>query len=1159
MTLVEFLGRLDEAGIALRLDADNKLAIEMTAGALSDDDLAYLRENRAEVIRLLRQLDDKPAESFFPAVRPAPAHKHEPFPLSDIQEAYLVGRKGIVDGNPVATHYYGEFQGDNLDIGRLEGAFNALIARHEMLRAVFTGDGQQKILAQTPAYVIVCHDLRTMDEASGSEALEATRSRMSHQIKDEKAWPLFDVELSLLTGDRVRIHISVDLLIADFFSLLLLLKEWSDLYRNPESAGPRPIFSFRDYILAEHQIEETELYARSRAYWMDRTGSLPASPSLPQQVSAEKAGAVAFTRHAGRLSPVVWGRLKQWCKTNSVAPSGLLLAAFGEVLSKWSNSDHFSLAITIFNRLMLHADVENLVGDFTSSLLFEYQRDKRRSVVDQIRAVQQQLWEDIDHKYFSGVRLVRELNRMDKKQTHRFPVVFTCALSSDFVDEADQSWEFLGEEVFGISQTPQVFLDHVVTERGGALCFHWDVRRNTYPDGMIEAMFDAYIDILNGLGADDETFDFQVMLPPAACAETETHGAAVGNSGPADSQFLHKLVLETAKSRPEVEAVVCEGVGYSYATLVARAAGIAEMLVASGVAPRDIVGVHTDNRFEQIYCALGIQMAGAAYLPLDTQWPTQRIKEILGVAGARTLLTSNPDSNLLASQDRTALLLIEQGNDAAAPGHAERLADISVNDLAYVIFTSGSTGQPKGVMIEHAAAVNTVLDINERFAITAHDRVLAISNFNFDLSVYDIFGVLAAGGTVVTVDYDRLRTPQPAFWRELIARHQITVWNSVPALMQLMVDAIGDESCPDLKSLRVVMLSGDWVPLGLAPAVKALAPDATVYSLGGATEASIWSIFFEIRDIDASWRSIPYGRALSNQNIMVLDRDRKPCPIHVPGEIYISGRGLARGYIGRDDLTATSFILDETLGERLYRTGDWGCVMPCGSVEFLGRRDTQVKVGGHRIELNEIEAKLSRLPDVQACAVIALQDKNGGRRLAAVWVEDREGKTTSKDLRLKLGQLLPSYMVPPVFQRIDALPLTANGKVDRGRITAMLAEMRNSCLTVDVPARGGLEKIIIGLICKETSLSAVNPETNFFELGMSSLELVHVLARLEERVGHSVDPVLAFSNPTVRQLANALSEPNDVRQSQLEIQEIMDARRKVRAQRKAKFHDRRKA
>ena len=303
------------------------------------------------------------------------------------------------------------------------------------------------------------------------------------------------------------------------------------------------------------------------------------------------------------------------------------------------------------------------------------------------------------------------------------------------------------------------------------------------------------------------------------------------------------------------------------------------------------------------------------------------------------------------------------------------------DDLAYVIYTSGSTGKPKGVMVSHASALNTLVDVNRRFGVKCDDRVFGLANLGFDLSVFDIFGLLSVGGCLVLPD--AARRSDPSHWADLIARHQVTLWNSVPAQLQMLEHFLAGSPELALPSLRLALLSGDWIPLGLPQEVRRHIPQLELVSLGGATEAAIWSIFHTIGASETQLRSIPYGRPLANQQFHVFGEGWRACPELVSGELYIGGAGLAIGYLGDAEQTAERFVTHPDTCERLYRTGDLGRYLRDGSIEFLGREDDQVKIRGHRVELAEVEAALLTHPAVGEVAVIVAGDERLNRRLVA--------------------------------------------------------------------------------------------------------------------------------------------------------------------------------
>jgi thioesterase domain-containing protein/acyl carrier protein len=396
--------------------------------------------------------------------------------------------------------------------------------------------------------------------------------------------------------------------------------------------------------------------------------------------------------------------------------------------------------------------------------------------------------------------------------------------------------------------------------------------------------------------------------------------------------------------------------------------------------------------------------------------------------------------------------------------------------------------------------------------------VLALSRLSFDLSVYDIFGLLAAGGTIVLPSVDRAL--DPAHWRELIVSEGVSVWNTVPALMRLLAEEPGlGEGV--VQSLRLIMMSGDWIPTNLPAQIRRLCPQAKIVSLGGATEASIWSILFPIEQVDPNWKSIPYGKPMLNQQFHVLTETFAPRPLWVPGQLYIGGIGVAKGYWRDEEKTRASFINNPATGERLYRTGDLGRYLPDGNIEFLGREDFQVKVQGYRIELGEIEAVLSGHPAVKDSVVTVLEGTSGGRHIRAYVVPRARQSIAVSDVQAFLKQRLPSYMVPSEFVVIAALPLSPTGKVDRKSLLLNPpppAKRVASC----VEPRSALERQILGIWEELLETRPIGVRDDFFELGGDSLLAVRLMYRIEQTCGRKLPVDTLFGGATIEDLAKAL-------------------------------------
>jgi amino acid adenylation domain-containing protein/non-ribosomal peptide synthase protein (TIGR01720 family) len=1065
------------------------------------------------------------------ALVPDPERWHEPFPLTDVQEAYWAGRSGDFELGNVATHVYLEIECADLDVARLARAWRQLIARHGMLRAVVLPSGEQQVLPEVPPYEIETLDLRGLDEETAAARATARRAEMSHRVLPSDRWPLFELRatrLDRLDGGRTLLHVGIDSLILDAWSVRILFAELATLYAEPAAVLPALDLSFRDYVLAALGRRESAAYRRSLAYWRERLPDLPPAPELPLARPPERVARPRFTRRTVRLEQDAWQRLKAQALRAGLTPSAVLLAAYAEVLGTWSRSPRFTLNLTLFNRLPLHPQVGALAGDFTSLSLLAVEDAQGGPFAARARRLQEQLWQDLDHREVSGVQVLRELARLAQGQggRARMPVVFTSTLNLTALGRDGSPWSWLGRLAYSVTQTPQVWLDHQVAEQAGALVLHWDAVDDLFPPGLVDDMLGGYRALLERLASDPAAWEEaeRALAPAAQLALRQAVNATAEGGAPVPALLLQTPFLARAAEQPGRPAVVAPGRTLTYGELARQAARLGRLLRQAGARPNTLVAVVMEKGWEPIAAVLGVLAAGAAYLPVDPDLPAERLAHLLRHGEVALALTvTRLDAALAWPEGVRRIALDALPESAAVAGETDDALEPAQGpaDLAYVIYTSGSTGQPKGVMIDHRAAVNTLLDINRRFGVGSDDRVLALSALSFDLSVYDLFGLLAAGGTVVVPEPAAAR--DPARWAALLAAERVTIWNSVPALLGLLVEYLEGRGERLPKALRLALLSGDWIPVTLPDRVRALAPQVQVVSLGGATEAAVWSIVHPIEAVDPTWSSIPYGKPLANQSFHVLDEALRPRPVWVPGDLYISGMGLAQGYWRDAERTGASFVHHPRTGERLYRTGDRGRYLPDGALELLGREDAQVKIQGYRVELGEIEAVLGEHPGVRMAAAAAIpagNDPRGERRLVAC-VVPVAGGTSVRELRRHLEERLPAYMQPSALHLVDALPLSANGKVDR-RALAALPERAEPAAA---PAGGQeITERIAALVARVLSRGRVEPEENLLDRGASSVDMIRIANLVERELGFRPRIDAFHLEPTVAALARGYAE-----------------------------------
>lgn len=1062
-----------------------------------------------------------------PPIEPDPQAAHLPFPLTDVQQAYWAGRGDGYELGGRSVHSYNEVDGVGLDLERLERALARVVARHAMLRAVVTADGTQRILPDVPAYRIAADDLRGCAPAELAARLAATRARMSDQVLPCETWPTFEVRASLLPGGRHRIHLCFDALFFDARSKYILFHDLRRFYQDP-GHEPAPLaLSFRDFVLRERQLRDSELHAEARAYWHAELDDLPPAPELPLAVQPAALRRPTFFQLHRTFPQATWARLKRAAARAAITPSGLLLAAFADALRPWSRGERFTLNVTTYRRLPLHPQVGDVIGDFTSMVLLAVDAPGAAGFAERAQALQKRLLTHLGHAAFSGVETLRELARRRGGRAGALaPVVFTSVLGDELHDPDEAPLDWLGEVVHNLAQTPQIWFDHVALEEGGRLLCRWNIVEGLFPAGVPEAMFAAYVDRLARLADDEDAIrepwpeTARRSLPAPQLARRRAYN---DTAAPLPAGLLHDGFLAQAHRQPLRPAVIAADRTLDYQTLRRLAVGLAHRLRRAGAARGRLVAVAMEKGWEQVVATLAVLLAGAAYLPIDPSLPEERFSELLARGEARVLVTQPHVRPLLPSLSGCELVCVADDELTHEPD-APPTCGATPDDLAYVLFTSGSTGTPKGVMIDHRGALNTVVDINRRFAVGPDDRVLALSSLSFDLSVHDIFGVLAAGGAVVVPRPSELREPRR--WAELVGQHRVTLWNTVPALMSVLLDVVADDRARDLAPLRLVLLSGDWIPTTLPDRLRHLGHRPTIVSLGGATEASIWSILHPIDAVDPAWTSIPYGRPMTNQTVHVLDPAMEARPEWVPGVLYIGGVGVARGYWRDPERSAAGFVVHPRTGERLYRTGDLGRFVPAPdgapTIEFLGREDLQVKVQGFRVELGEIDAALAQHPDVVSAVVEARGPRHGEKQLVAYVVLARDVPDVAERLRQHLRRKLPSYMVPAQVVVLPELPLTANGKLDRKALpdpqsaAPARAASGSPAGAVDDVAR------IVALVAATLERVTVAADDNLFDLGATSIDLMRIVNQIERRLGARLPIDELFAAPSAAGIAAAL-------------------------------------
>ena len=1050
-----------------------------------------------------------------------PVDPTAPLELATMQYAYWIGRQDNQPYGGVAAHFYVEFDGHGVDPQALNRALAALSARHGMLRARFDDTGRQRIVAEGgPALTV--HDLRTQAPQEVERRLAELRQRYTHQRMDVEHGEVLAVAVSLLPDGATRLHVDLDMLVADALSMRILLNDLRRLYQQPAEPLPAVTSSFPDYLAAHRRAAATD---RDRAcdWWRDRLNDLPGGPQLPLRPDAGRPGAAVRSERLHHwLDPQRKQTLLERAARHQVTPAAALATAFAEVLGAFSDDRRFLLNLPLFAREPLVSGVDLLVGDFSSSVLLGVDTGGVLPFTDRARRVQSDLHAAVDHGAYAGVEVLRDLSRQTG-QPVLAPVVYTSALGlGEIYDTALQ--DTFGAPSWIISQGPQVWLDAQVTELDGGLLLNWDVRLDVLADGVATAAFAAYRELVESLVGTDDAWLRPVgsMLPAGQAAVRETVNATVVDR---PARCLHDGFLRQAAEQPLQPAIIDDARTVSYAELADAAARVHTLLAAHGVRPGDPVGVTLPKGTDQIVAVLGVLAAGACYVPVGIDQPAHRRARVHTLGGVRVVLTDRDHRERVSAAGARPVLVGDAATRVPSPP-----TPVDPQSLGYVLFTSGSTGDPKGVEVTHAAAMNTVDALNARLDLGPDDRVLTLSGLEFDLSVYDVFGLLTVGGALVVVGEDQRR--DAASWWRLVTRHRVSVWNTVPALLDMLLVAATDrpaaDAAPDPQpatALRAALLGGDVIGPDLPGRLRTVAPACRFLALGGMTEAAIHSTVFEVPPTSPQEMSMPWGVPLDNVVCRVADADDRDRPDWVTGELWVGGASLARGYRGDPQRTADRFVT--YAGRRWYRSGDLARYRPDGTLEFLGRADHQVKIRGHRIELGEVEAALVAHPAIEL-AVAVVTGEGPARRLAAAVTMSSAGTDAGPpdDLDGWLADRLPEHMRCDSVTVWPRLPLTGNGKVDRSAVRSALtadAELRRGGERPAQPPQGAVETLVAEVWSELLGVARVSRDDSFFALGGDSLLATGLLVRLRGSGVRGARLAALFANPRLADFAAGLT------------------------------------
>ncbi|MDF9763866.1 amino acid adenylation domain-containing protein [Bacillus velezensis] len=1040
----------------------------------------------------------------------------EPFELNESQQALWIGRGSDFNYGGVGCQGYFEWEVENLDHDRFVRAVGLLVDRHPMLRMTIDDAGRQRINTVDGRQAVEYIDLSELSPVEISNEINQLRRRMANDEIGTTQWPLFRFVVSRISTHLSRIHLCIDMLIADAWSIFqVIIPDLIDFYINEKSQLPQLQTTFHDYVAYRNKLRQSAQYLAHREYWLEKIKELPAAPKLPQLEPGETTAPVRFERHEGKLEQESWARLKAQAQERRISPSGVVALVLCEVLRCWSEEDRFTLNFPVSDRMPVSDDIDLVVGDFTNTLLVPYETEVEDTFEARGRRLQDAIWEALDHRLFTGVEVLRELARIRRSgREPLMPVVLTSLLGHPGRHDVS----LLGREVFGVSQTPQVTLDVQVRESEGTLYFKWDYLTGVIRPDVIEAMFGVFSNLLQQLADDSEVWK-RTWLDLRPASQIAVRNEVNATEEPVPEVHLRDLLLERLRDSANEPAVIDIHGEYTWDE-IGRAATHVKMMIQRVCNSSDrFVGIMLPKGVAQYEAVYGCLLAGIGYVPVDIDLPQERVRTILAQAGVRIVIAS-PDTMVPVGVHK-----IEHAT--AGPGSwMQQNTDFVIEPVSedyspYVIFTSGSTGEPKGVEIPEAAVVNHIFDVVERFGLDKSTRHLATAALHFDMSVFDVFGPLVHGGSVVVPE--PAAGPTPEAWLRLHRQCRVTFWACVPAVMDLVCSVAETAlTVHPIESVTNIVMAGDWIPLSLLPRARSVFPSARMYSCGGPTETTNWSVIHEINEDEGSiCRSVIYGSPMRNSKYHIVSENWIDRPDWVPGEMLVeSDISLARGYLGKPELTQCAFVYHPRTGRQMYRTGDLGRYLPNGEIEILGRVDNQIKIKGIRIELGEIERAAEACDGVSRACAVALPGQDGRpKQIGLAYI----GESNLDDAIIKeLTHRLPNYMVPKTIKKVPNLPLSKNGKVDVRALRERL--LKTDTKELNTGDRRTILREVIRVISAQLAQPVILPEDNFIQLGGDSLTAMNLKIELESKLSITVSLESIMLTETIGEFANELAE-----------------------------------
>lgn len=1019
----------------------------------------------------------------------------EPFKLSELQEAYYVGRIQEYEYNGIPTNGYMEMTCDDFDYYRFYNALLKLINRHPMLRCYFDDEGYQHTLDNIEFYYIEVIDLKNCSKEEKEPKLLEVRHEMVNMRVDIYEAPLLITKISLLDDKQAVLHFYVDALVMDGWSYEVFHKELEELYSDENITLRELGVTYQDYIDFKSKFKLTEKYAEDKEFWMRRIEDMPDAATLPEMRELSSIVDKVGSQVECELDIYIWRKIETSARNHNVTPFSVLFSTFVLVVSRWNYKQRLLFNIPEFDRPMFHEDMDKILGVCSAFLLFTSDNREKLTFSEFVRKTQDELTALIQHHGFSGIEISREMYKITGEHDKALaPLVF--GMLPDLPHKDKELLKVRYQE----NHTSQVWIDINTCVYDDCIQFNWNFIDQHLSQEMLQNMVVLQKELLFRIADGDDIWNEKIELELP-----EEDKKIINSSNDTHEEIVKKtipqVIYESLQANKENTCVITEKQEYTYNEIEKIMYSFACDLKEMGCEKGDRIIVYMPKGIRQVCMVLAISYIGAIYVPIDYQYPFNMLKKCADNVGAKIIVTSHEKSVIFSDEK---LYIPDINNVKEVEGFMP--AEVENDDIITIIHTSGSTGIPKAVIVTNEGLYNSIFFTNRRFNVNNTDRCIALTNLAHDMEMYDIFGMLMAGASIL-MPYQE-SSIDPEYWISKMKKHQVTIWNSVPAFANMILDTMTQDDRKALEHLRLMILGGDYVKCETVQTIWNYNNTTTIVSVGGPTETTLWNIYHVVTKEDLQNGVIPYGKPIINTKYYLLNEKREEVPVGVVGMMYCTGVGITKGYWNNEDSTAEKYSIYKKTGERIYETGDLGKYNEAGDIIFCGREDLQVNINGKRIELNEITTVLRSMEGIKDCIVLFKKEE---KKLVAFFIADEEIESTK--IQEYLLQMLPKYMIPSSFARLEKLPLTRNGKIDTRKLLSMKMEFSiESQESREIKTE--LERNIVE-ICKEHLMTEVSLDSEFFMVGGDSLLAVKLLARLRDKYRISLSLTELYGKNTI--------------------------------------------